>query len=31
MSQLIELPATVNGECVFCAIAGGRAEASMVP
>ncbi|SHG02145.1 HIT family protein [Streptoalloteichus hindustanus] len=30
MSGRIDLPATVNGECVFCAIAHGRAEASVV-
>ncbi|MFB9432770.1 HIT family protein [Streptoalloteichus tenebrarius] len=30
MSERVELPTTVNGECVFCAIAHGRAEASVV-
>ncbi|WP_229685844.1 HIT family protein [Longimycelium tulufanense] len=30
MGERIELPTTVNGVCVFCAIAYGRAEASVV-
>jgi histidine triad (HIT) family protein len=30
MAPRVELPATVDGECVFCAIAGGRAPASFV-
>lgn len=30
MAQRVVLPTTVDGECVFCAIAGGRAPASVV-
>jgi histidine triad (HIT) family protein len=30
MAPRVHLPATVDGECVFCAIGGGRAPASVV-
>ncbi|TWP52639.1 HIT family protein [Lentzea tibetensis] len=30
MAERVELPATVDGECVFCAIVGGRSPASVV-